>query len=371
MKTITLLILVVFSSVAAQATHLIGGYVQAKSAAGSALTYEITAALYMNEISAAVDQAVSVSICFGDGTSAVASRQSRTFGTNRAFSLNIYRITHTYAGPGTYALTVSMANRTGVNNIANAVSIPLTLGTTISVNSATANQTPTPDFPNTGFLIGLNQKATISLKATDADGDSLVYGLARALTGPANEGCGRQVVANYQFPNDVTRQGTFKLANRTGELVWNAPTKEGAYSIVMTIDEYRNGLFISQTTQEITLTVADMPGTPGSIPAYEPAIEGTSSIITATTPFIDSDLTLTAFPNPVDDRLQVVIQSSNPATATIQLWDVAGRQLHKLNFTKPARQHEQMISMGSLTPGVYLIRAEVNGRVLQQKVVKN
>ncbi|WP_460908777.1 T9SS type A sorting domain-containing protein [Spirosoma areae] len=47
-----------------------------------------------------------------------------------------------------------------------------------------------------------------------------------------------------------------------------------------------------------------------------------------------------------------------------------GRKLHELRFSRAARQHEQVIDMGSLTPGVYLLRALVGGRVIIRKIVK-
>jgi hypothetical protein len=84
----------------------------------------------------------------------------------------------------------------------------------------------------------------------------------------------------------------------------------------------------------------------------------------------NSNLTLTVFPNPVDDRLQVVVQSSNPTLATIRLMDASGRLLHELSFKRLARRHEQVISLDSLTPGTYLVQADVNGRHLLEKIVK-
>ena len=366
MKTFLSLLLTLLSIQVAQATHLAGGYIQSKPVAGSGQTYDVTLVVYM-QTSPAANQADSYSICFGDGTSSVAYRQSRVFSSDKTLTINTYQITHTYAGPGIYTLSVSVSNRTNVQNITNANSQLFVLATTISTNII--NQTPTPGFPLTGLYVGVNQKATMSLKATDADGDSLVYGLAKPLTG--NDACSLQAVPAYQYPNDFTKRGTFKLNNRTGDLVWDAPTQPGYYSIALTIGEYRNGNLISQTTQEILLIVDDKPGTPATIPPYEPAIEGAfGGIVTATTPYTDSDVVLTTFPSPVDDRLQVVIQSSSPATAVVQLIDVNGRKLQELSFRGAARQHEWVINMSSLTSGFYVLRADVGGRALVRKIMK-
>ncbi|GAB2565104.1 T9SS type A sorting domain-containing protein [Spirosoma areae] len=304
MRTFLFLGLLV-STQTAQATHLRGGYIQAKPVLGSSLTYQVTVLLYLDEAQgkAAADQANEYVVCFGDGTTATTYRASRVYITDRTVSVNSYTLIHTYAGPGTYALTANLPNRSVTKNITDASNQLFTLATTISTNPV--NQTPTPGFPESGFRIGVNQQATISLKATDAEGDSLVYGLAKALTSAGSESCSRRVVSSYQFPNDVTRRGTFKLNNRTGTLVWDSPTQAGYYSIALNIDEYRNGSLISQTAQEILFIADDTPGPSSPIPPYEPAFEG--AILTAVTQYADSDVQIIAFPGPVDDRLQVVI----------------------------------------------------------------
>lgn len=374
MKTVLLLFVIIFNTESLQASHLLGGYIQATPVSGSSLTYRISAVLYLNEVTGktGADQTDAIQICLGDGTTATAYRASRNINTTQTSSVDSYTLIHTYVGPNTYTITASISNRTITKTIANADNLLLTLRTTFTTNTPAMNQTPMAGYPPTGFYVNVNSKTTLSLRATDAEGDSLAYGLAKPLTTlSSSQSCTGQSVSSYQFPNDVSRQGTFKLNSRTGELVWDAPTEVGLYNLALTINEYRNGVLISQTTQELTLFVEDRPGTPGPIPSYEQAIEGLAGgLITATQPFADSDFRLTTFPNPVDDLLQVVIQLSNPAKASVQLLDENGRILHELLFSKSARQHEQVISMSSLTPGVYLLRATVNGRVLVRKVMK-
>ncbi|WP_026261846.1 T9SS type A sorting domain-containing protein [Spirosoma panaciterrae] len=370
MRTITFLCLMLSGISAVRATHLIGGYIQAKPVSGSSLTYEVTLVVYMNEVQGrqAADQADRYLICFGDGTSNTVTRQSRLFIANNSMSINTYRINHTYPGPNTYTLTTTISNRSIVQNITKADYQFFTLSTTVSTN--VANQTPTPGYPPTGFRAGVNKKLLLDLKATDAEGDSLMYGLAKSLTSTDEKSCDKRLVPTYQFPNDVTRQGIFKLNSQTGELTWDSPTQVGLYSVVITIDEYRNGLLISQTTEELTITVDDLPGTSTPIPPYEPAILGNGSIVTNTVVYSDPDILFITFPNPVEGRMQVVIQTSNPTTASLQLTDVNGRKLHELLFSKASRQHEQVIGLDSLTPGIYLLRADVNGRSLLRKIVK-
>ncbi|GAB3799563.1 hypothetical protein GCM10028819_23140 [Spirosoma humi] len=373
MKTALILFLILLGTQISQATHLLGGYIQAKPVTVSTGSYQITAVLYMDEIRGkpAADQGESIQICFGDGSTGIAYRASRLFINDRSTSINSYSAIHTYTGPGIYQLAVSQSNRTVVKNITNADGQLFTLRTTLSIASSTANQTPTPGFPQNGFHIGANRKATLLLAATDADGDSLVYDLVKPLTNTSQDQCGYRPLTSYQFPNDLVKKGTFKINNRTGELVWDAPTELGYYSVAITIDEYRNGNLISQTLQEISLIVDDLRGTADTIPPYEPAAEGASTgLITAVGEREDVNFRLITFPNPVDDRLQVVIQTSNLTTATVQLSDVNGRKIHELTFPRMARQHEQVVSLNSLAPGIYLIKAMVDKQTLVRKVIK-
>jgi hypothetical protein len=375
MKTVLLLFLVFLSVEAVQATHLIGGYIQATPISGSSLTYRISAVLYLDEVTGktAANQMDAIQICLGDGAIVTAYRASRIGNNTQMASIDSYTLIHTYTGPGTYTLTTSITNRSSVNKtIPQANDLPLTLSTTFTSNTPTLNQTPTANYPATGVYIKVNSKATLSLQATDAEGDSLVYGLAKPLTTmSSSQSCTGQAVSSYQYPNDATRRGTFKLNSRTGELVWDAPVEVGVYSITLNISEYRNGVLISQTTQEITLYVDDLPGTPGVTPPYEPAIQGVAGgLVTATSPYSDTDFQLTTFPSPVDDRLQVVVQTSDLTSPTVEMTDINGRIMHKLVFNRVARQHEQVIGMGSLTPGIYILRVSLGERSISRKIMK-
>jgi hypothetical protein len=367
MKTAIFLLCVLLLAGQASASHLRGGYIQTRSVSATALTYEVTVTIY-HEGSAASMGENSITLCLGDGSSQEVLRQSRRITTDGLLSISTYRLVHTYAGPGTYTLTTALVGRTTARNIAGATEHDrLALTTTFSTNTG-PNQTPTLVLPATGLQAATNQPLILPLNTTDAEGDSLAYSLTRPLISSATITCSSRPVATYQYPNDLTRRGIYNLNNRTGNLTWDAPVEPGNYSVAMTVGEYRSGILISQTLIDVSLSVVDRPGTPGVIPPYEPARE--SSLVTALPNYRDEDLTLTVFPNPVEDRLQVVIQTSNPATARTRMIDSNGRILHEITFGRLARQHEQVISLGSLTPGVYVLRAETGGQTLVQKVIK-
>ena len=363
MKLVILLCLLLIGDLV-WATHLRGGYISVRNTSG--LSYEVTATIYQ-EGTASASSDESITMCFGDGTSQFVNRLSLRISGDGLLGVSTYRLVHTYAGPGTYALTTSLSNRSTTRNIVQlSDQLPMTLSTTVSTNNG-SNQTPLLSLPAAGFQIATNQRLVFPVKATDTEGDSLAYTLARPLTNTASNTCLGRSIVGYLFPNDLTRRGIFNVDRRTGDLTWDAPFEQGNYSIAILISEYRNGALISQTLTEFLLTVVDKPGTPSVIPPYEPALEG--GIVTALPVYRGEDISLTVFPNPVNDRLQVVIQTSNPTTARTQLLDSNGRLLYELSFGRSARQHEQVISMSSLTPGQYVLRADVGGQILVRKVL--
>lgn len=370
MKTFTLIALVLWSACASYATHLLSGHIQVKPEASRPLTYEIRLIVYLDEIrgAAASNTMTSVTLCLGDGQTREVFRESRRLLNGNSISYNSFRINHTYSGPGTYTISASLLNRSPVLNSSNS-EVPLSLSTTFLVNSA-LNQTPDLSIllPSTGFTIANKQRVVFPLQANDPDGDSLVYLLAKPQTAQANNLCSIRQTPSYQYPNDFSRQGTFKLNSRTGELIWDTPTQQGPFSVAITVYEYRNGILLSQTSEEITLLVIDKPVTPDSLPPYEPATEGV--LVTDLPDYRDESISFTTFPNPVDDHLQVVIQTNKPSLVVTQLLAINGRELYQLATGKTARKHEQTINMNSLAPGVYLLKATIDGQSAVRKIVK-
>lgn len=77
----------------------------------------------------------------------------------------------------------------------------------------------------------MNQRVSLNLRATTADGDSLSYTLP--LTGPSPDGATADFcpqftpISQYQFPNDVNQKGIYRLNPKTGLLNWDVPTEQG------------------------------------------------------------------------------------------------------------------------------------------------
>ncbi|NKR04299.1 T9SS C-terminal target domain-containing protein, partial len=219
----------------AGATHIQGGYIRVTPVAGQALTYTITALIYTEPTLPASRDMNSIPICLGDGTSRIVNQKSQSvIGTGGRLAASVYETTYTYAGAGTYRITVSLANRSVLlNGPADADQALFTVATTFTISNTGSNNTPLPVAPETNFVVTVNQRATLSLRAIDPEGDSLVYRLATPMTAANATPCSGSTLSRYSYPNDVARQGTFTLNGRTGELIWFAPVREGRYNVAI------------------------------------------------------------------------------------------------------------------------------------------
>ncbi|GAB3328846.1 hypothetical protein GCM10027299_31510 [Larkinella ripae] len=369
MKKIITLVLTVFAFPVC-GTHLLGGYIQVKRTSAS-LTFEFTVNIYTNEVSGqnATSQADFVTLCTGDGSGTIqAFRQSRT-PLDRLTALNRYQVTHTYngTGSGTYTVSTQLPNRSPLANLPDALTQPLYLETTFSTtltNSLPVFQGPTP----ASLIVPVNERATYNLRATETDGDSVAHYLVRIRKAECQQSS--QPLANYVFPNEVTRRGAFKIDAESGQLTWDAPTQTGLYDFAVVAEEWRNGQRISTTLFDLVTQVIDKPGsTPGTIPPYEPVLE--RGLLTAVNERVDEeDLNLTVFPSPSQTRFQVLLKSQKPTTATFQLLDSQGKLIQEVTANTPAREHQQHLGTDQLAPGLYLIRTSARGRTFTNKVLK-
>lgn len=370
MKTCALLALLCLMAAPAWATHLLGGHIQVRYV--SSTTYEITVSLFMDETAGriAADQTNSISLCLGDGTLIPVVRASRSIIAGVAISINQYKTTHAYSAPGVYRIAVNAENRTSMINLNQGTDNLFSIATTIQVNSAARNTTPVFEPPLALWQAATNQRTALSLRATDADGDSLAYLLTRPLTTTGASECrAASAVPQYQFPNDVARVGTYKLNSRTGELVWDAPTRAGQYAASILIQEWRAGVLISETYAENTIRVQDRTGTTNPIPPYEPAAQ-VPTVITATESEVDGEVQVFVFPNPVQVYLQASLQTVEPTAVHIQLLDLSGRVIVEEHLSQRRTVHEHTIGVADLPTGVYVLNVNLNGKTVRRKIIK-
>lgn len=353
----------------ASATHLLGGEIRATNLAG--LTYRISAQIYFDALGGgpATDSQKTIEICFGDGSTAIANRSSLTAltGEFKGISVGVYEVTHTYPTTGLFQISSAIDNRSmGIINY-NDDSTPMFLWTVI--NTQFSNSTPILSSPVT--TAGAKQILKIDLKPTISDSDSISAHLQK-LSAPSPGTCGvRMLDEKYIFPNDVVKKGTFSLDQIDKKLIWNSPEALGTYIYAVVIDEWRDGIKISETYREGIITVIEKDGPTVEIPAYQPAT--TTGVIAGNPDGDYSELTLalSAYPVPTQDYLTVKVESKYATTLKIQLINLEGRVVQEINTTSPTVEWKDQLDLRQLTSGLYIIKAsDENGKFVTRKVVR-
>lgn len=242
MKRFLALVLFILNFYFLSATHNRAGeitYVQL-----SDLTYEITITTFTYTLSYA--DRPELDVHWGDNSVSTAPRISKVTLPNY-YRRNIYKIVHTFPGPGVYRIVVQDPNRNyGVRNIPNSVNVVFSISTSLIVN-------PAMGFNNTPVLLNPPyDKAALGYifihnpAAFDSDGDSLSY----ALTVCTRED-GKPIVG-YTLP-PATK--SIIVDPVTGNLIWDTPADTGKYNVAMEIQEWRNDKKIGTVVRDMQIEV--------------------------------------------------------------------------------------------------------------------
>ena len=251
---------------ASYATHLKGGEITVKRISDKTLTYEFTLTTYTENNRANQDQG-DVNFCFGDGTAIFKAKRccGSPVDIGNGTMKNIYKIEYTYPAPALfYRVSVAIPNRNdGVRNITRSVEVPFYVETTFSINSGLGqNSTPLLLNPAVDLTAVIGQPFIHNPNAVDAEGDSLAYRLSVSKSGDY-ETCSstsRGLVApNFRQPNEVAAvPSSFTINSLNGDLIWNAPQEVGLYNCAFIIEEWRNGVKISETVRDMQIEVKDV-----------------------------------------------------------------------------------------------------------------
>ncbi len=215
----------------------------------SDLTYEITITTFTYTLSFADRQQLDIS--FGDNTIATAPRINGPGQKGEIlpnfYKKNIYKINHTYPGPGEYKVIMQDPNRNaGVRNIPNSVNVVFSISTILIVNPAIGrNSTPVllnPPYDKAalGYIFIHNPSAY------DPDGDSLSYKLAVCTREDAKP------IEGYTLPPATH---SIRVDSIKGDLIWDTPADTGKYNVAMEIQEWRNGKKISVVIRDMQIEV--------------------------------------------------------------------------------------------------------------------
>jgi gliding motility-associated-like protein len=236
------LVMVSFCFFDLNATHNRAGeitYVQL-----SDLTYEITITTFTYTLSYADRPTLDVE--WGDNTISTAPRISILMLPNY-YKRNIYKIIHTYPGPGVYRIVVQDPNRNAnVKNIPNSVNVVFSISTSLIVNPAMGrNSTPVllnPPYDKAAFgYVFVHNPG-----AFDPDGDSISYKMTV---------CTREdgkPIENYTLPPATH---FIRVDSINGDLIWDTPADTGKFNVAMEIQEWRNGKKIGVVVRDMQIEV--------------------------------------------------------------------------------------------------------------------
>lgn len=364
MKKLFTLLLFVIIGHTASATHLMGGEIRTAHVSGQ--TFRISVHVYLNiETGGPATTAMqTVPVCFGDGATGELPRVSLTTLPDKKYAVGVFEKNYTYPSSGIYQISSSLNNRSGSLNIPFAETLPLFLWTVL--DTQLSNVSPILSYPI--IEAGVRQVLTIDLKAEAADNDSITFRL-QGLSRPSPGTCGvRSLEQSFFYPNDLTKNGTFKIDSRNKKLIWNAPERIGTYLYAFVADEWRDGVAISQSYHEGMIIVTDRPGDTVQIPPYEPAGPLVTSTGGGGSP--EMSMRLQAYPVPTDNFLNFKVTSKKRAAINVQLINLKGIVVKQIKSGEAVNDFENQFDMRQLTPGVYVIRAENSEESISQKVIR-
>jgi gliding motility-associated-like protein len=251
MKRTSALLLLILNCLILSATHNRAGeitYVQLSN-----LTYEITITTFTYTKSFA--DRPQLDVHWGDNSVSTAKRfNGHGEILPNYYKKNIYKIIHTYPGPGVYKIVVQDPNRNfGVRNIPNSVNVVFAISTILYVNPAMGRNS-TPVLLNPPYdKAALGYVFIHNPAAYDPDGDSLSYKMTI---------CEREdgrLIENFTLP-PATHY--IRVDSITGDLIWNTPADTGKYNVAMEIQEWRNGKKISSVERDMQIEVFETNNKP-------------------------------------------------------------------------------------------------------------
>ncbi len=241
-----------------------------------------------------------------------------------------------------------------------------------SVSSSTGVLTWTPTFSQSGLYNGVTITANDGQGGTASASFSItVNNVNRA---PSVNSIANQSVAELH-PLTITPSGSdpdgdvltwsatglpgaATLNTSTGQIDWTPqPSDVGSVSHV-TLTATDTGALAGSASFDITVTL-DPTGIPvGGLPV--PTALGIASVS----------------PNPFRGQAEIIVGSPAHTTATVSVWTVSGRQVAELSRGTLASGYSRFswngtdARGGKVAGGVYLLRVESAGRVVQQRMVK-
>ncbi len=304
-----LVLAVLLSSTAANATHLVGGSMsyQYLGLSGGQYRYRVTLTIYRdcrNTVPGDFDNVISIGFYEDDNikdlTTAINFNLSSRKSVNPSQGANCPSTVDVCIEEGIYTSVVSLPasnfgyhllysrccrNNSQINIFDNnGQSYYAFIPPTSTVNSSpTFSDIPAP-------YICANDTTTYLNKAIDPDGDSLTYKLVRPWAGGTSTNPSPDPSDFFAFPADINyRNGfsaTFPFGNsgisqidQLNGLTTMLASQTGLYSVAMEVTEWRNGVVLSVIRRDVQIIVISCP--PNSTPSVSPLGGSNHRTITA------------------------------------------------------------------------------------------
>ena len=209
-------------------------------------TYEFTLTCYTFTPSPAGLQRDSLFMLWGDGFGDYVPREVlQDLGDD--YTLNVYRMTHSYAAPGSYVISMEDPDRNyGVVNVPNSVNVPMYIQTELVISPFLGynNSVQLLNTPVDKGCVGKPYYHNPS--AYDPDGDSLSYRLVPC------KGTNGEDIPGYTFPQSSS---LFDIDPVSGELRWENPVLQGEYNVALLIEEWRHGVKIGSVIRDMQILI--------------------------------------------------------------------------------------------------------------------
>ena len=209
-------------------------------------TYEFTLTCYTYTPSPAGMQRDSLAMYWGDGFADMVPRLVyQNLGDN--YTLNVYKMVHTYATSGTYVVSMEDPDRNyGVINVPNSVNVPMYIETELVINPF-LGPNRSVQLLNAPLDRGCVGKPFYHNPAAyDPDGDSLSYRLVPC------KGAGGEDIPGYSYPQ---ASSLFEIDPVTGLLQWESPVLQGEYNVAILIEEWRYGVKVGSVIRDMQVLV--------------------------------------------------------------------------------------------------------------------
>lgn len=151
-----------------------------------------------------------------------------------------------------------------ITNIANPTSVSMFIFAQLDNSTVSCNSSPIFNNLPITYLCP-NQPFNYNHGAIDTDGDSLVYKITAPLDdSPTNP---LTYIAPFSNTNPLSSSTGFTLNQQTGEVIFT-PTSAEVTVMAVTVEEYRNGVFIGSTMRDMQVIVLPNATCTNTTPTY-------------------------------------------------------------------------------------------------------